>query len=183
MDRLKAVIMDEKAVGRALIRMAHEITERNDGTEDLVLVGIRRRGKPLADRLAEAIGSFEGVRPPCGELDINFYRDDLTRVSDQPVLEKTELPFSVVDKTVVLVDDVLYTGRTVRAAIEAVFSQGRPKAIELAILIDRVHRELPIRADFVGKSIPTSHREFVSVCIPPYDEGTGVLLLEKEETV
>ncbi len=181
MAKVKAVLLDEAAVNRALTRMAHEIAERNRGTEDIVLVGVLRRGKPLAERLAASIERFEGVRVPCGELDINFYRDDLSTVSDQPVIKSAHLPFSIVEKKVVLVDDVLFTGRTVRAAIEAVFSLGRPRAIQLAILIDRGHRELPIRADYVGKSIPTSLQEQVSVRIPPFDAETEVLLMEKEE--
>ena len=178
-ERIKAEIMDEAALGRALTRMAHEITERNHGTEDLVLVGVLRRGKVLAQRLAKAIERFEGVTIPCGELDINHYRDDLAAGEQNPVLRKAELPFSIVDKKVILVDDVLYTGRTVRAAIEAIFATGRPKGIQLAILIDRGHRELPIRADYVGKSIPTSHQEKVSVRIPPFDEETAVVLVER----
>lgn len=179
MEKIKAEIMDETAMNRALTRMAHEITERNHGTEDLVLVGVLRRGKILAQRLAKAIERFEGAQIPCGELDINHYRDDLSAGTDAPVLRRAELPFSIVNKKVVLVDDVLYTGRTVRAAIEAIFAMGRPKAIQLAIMIDRGHRELPIRADYVGKSIPTSLQEKVSVRIPPYDEETAVVLLEK----
>ncbi len=178
MERLKAELLDEAAVNRALTRMAHEIAERNHGTQDVVLIGVLRRGKALAQRLAKAIERFEGVEIPCGELDINHYRDDLAAA--KPVVQKPELPFSVVDKKVVLVDDVLYTGRTVRAAIEAVFALGRPKAIQLAILIDRGHRELPIRADYVGKSIPTSHQEKVRVRIPPYDGETRVVLVEDE---
>lgn len=180
MEKIKAEIMDEAALNRALTRMAHEITERNHGTEDLVLVGVLRRGKVLAQRLAKAIERFEGAQIPCGELDINHYRDDLAAGTDMPVLHKAELPFSIVNKKVVLVDDVLYTGRTVRAAIEAIFALGRPKAIQLAIMIDRGHRELPIRADYVGKSIPTSHQEKVSVRIPPFDSETAVVLLERE---
>ncbi|MDO4739098.1 MAG: bifunctional pyr operon transcriptional regulator/uracil phosphoribosyltransferase PyrR [Eubacteriales bacterium] len=179
-ERIKAEIMDEAAVNRALTRMAHEIAERNHGTEDIVLVGVLRRGKALAQRLAKAIERFEGVEIPCGELDIDHYRDDLGAQRDMPILHKAELPFSIVNRKVVLVDDVLYTGRTVRAAIEAIFALGRPRAIQLAILIDRGHRELPIRADYVGKSIPTSHQEEVSVRIPPYDEQTAVVLLERE---
>lgn len=178
MEKIKAVLLDEAAVQRALTRMAHEIPERNHGTDGIVLVGVLRRGKVLAQRLSHYIERFEGVQIPCGELDINHYRDDLS--SPTPVTRKPELPFSVVGKTVVLVDDVLYTGRTVRAAIEAIFSIGRPKAIQLAILVDRGHRELPIRADYVGKSIPTSHQERVRVHIPPYDDVTDVVLTEKE---
>lgn len=180
MARCKAVILDEAAVKRALTRMAHEIVERNKGVENVVLVGVLRRGKPIAQRLAEEIERFEGVKTPCGELDIRFYRDDLSTISDQPVLHESGLPFSIVNKTVVLVDDVMYTGRTARAAIEAVFAMGRPRAIQLAVLIDRGHRELPIRADFIGKNIPTSHQELVSVRIPPYDEEISVLLFDKD---
>ena len=166
----KAELMDEPAVERALKRMAHEIIERNSG--------ILRRGKPLAEKLARLIYAFEGRLVPCGELDINFYRDDLTTVSDQPVLRRTELAFPIAERKVILVDDVLYTGRTARAAIEAVFSKGRPKEIQLAILIDRGHRELPIRADYVGKNVPTSRQEMIEVHIPPFDQDTGVFLTE-----
>lgn len=172
----KAVIMEESAVIRALTRISHEILEKNKGTEDICLVGIRRRGAALAGIIAENILSFEGEKVPCGDIGIGYYRDDL---SDAPVLKKAELPFSIAGKKVILVDDVLYTGRTVRAAIEAIFSIGRPAAIQLAILIDRGHRELPIRADYVGKNIPTSHSELISVHIPPFDGETAVKLLEK----
>ena len=181
MARIKAEIMDEAALNRALTRMAHEITERNHGTDDLVLVGVLRRGKVLAQRLAKAIERFEGAQIPCGELDINHYRDDLAAGSDMPVLHKAELPFSIVNKKVVLVDDVLYTGRTVRAAIEAIFAMGRPKAIQLAIMIDRGHRELPFRADYVGKSVPTSRREIVKVMLSSLDGDTGALLCDRDE--
>lgn len=137
--------------------------------------------KEIAKRIAQNIKQIEGVELPFGDLDISFYRDDLTRISDSPIVKQLELPFSIVGKKVILTDDVLYTGRTVRAAIEAVFSLGRPKAIELAVLIDRGHRELPIRADFVGKSIPTSNDETIKVMLPPFDEMTAVMILEKEK--
>lgn len=175
----KAVIMEESAVKRALTRISHEILEKNKGTEGICLVGIRRRGSALAQIIAENILHFEGQAVPCGDIDIGYYRDDLSGDTEMPVLKKAELPFSIADKKVVLVDDVLYTGRTARAAIEAIFSLGRPSAIQLAILIDRGHRELPIRADYVGKNIPTSHTELISVHIPPFDSGTAVLLYEK----
>lgn len=174
----KAVIMEESAVKRALTRISHEILEKNKGTDGVCLIGIRRRGAALAKIIADNILSFEGVEVPCGDIDIGYYRDDISEVSDMPVLKKTDLPFSVEGKKVVLVDDVLYTGRTVRAAIEAIFSVGRPAAIQLAILIDRGHRELPIRADFVGKNIPTSHSELICVHIPPFDNETAVKLME-----
>lgn len=177
----RAQLMDEATVRRALMRMAHEIVEKNKGVDGLVLVGIQRRGASLAQTLRGNIERIEGVRLPCGALDINYYRDDLTRASDAPVFRKAEMPFDIVDRKVVLVDDVLFTGRTVRAAIEAVFTLGRPRCIQLAILIDRGHRELPIRADYIGKSIPTSLLETVAVKVPEYDGETGVELLRRAE--
>ncbi|MBE6591726.1 MAG: bifunctional pyr operon transcriptional regulator/uracil phosphoribosyltransferase PyrR [Ruminococcaceae bacterium] len=177
--KYKASIMDQATVKRALVRMSHEILEKNKGADDICLVGILRRGKPLASIIKENIKAIEGVEVCCGDIDISFYRDDLDHLNP-PVVNKARLDFPVEDKTVIIVDDVLYTGRTVRAAIEAIFSLGRPKAIRLAILVDRGHRELPIRADFAGKSIPTSRNEFVKVMIPPYDEEMGVFLYEKE---
>lgn len=177
--RSRALLMDEATVKRTVMRMAHEIVEKNKGTEDLVLVGIQRRGAPLSRMLQENIARIEGVMPPCGTLDINFYRDDLTKAADAPVFKKATMPFGIVDKRVILVDDVLFTGRTVRAAIEAIFSLGRPRCIQLAILIDRGHRELPIRADYVGKSIPTSLQETVAVKLPDFDGETGVELLRR----
>lgn len=176
--KVKAMLMDEAGLRRALMRISHEILEKNQGINDIVIVGVRRRGAELANRIAQNIKSIEGTDIPCGDIDISFYRDDLTKVGDSPVVSEAGLDFSVVGKKVILVDDVLYTGRTARAAIEAVFSMGRPKSIQLAILIDRGHRELPIRADYVGKSVPTSHTELVSVMIPPYDEETAVMLLD-----
>lgn len=175
----KADILDENDIRRALIRISHEIVESNKGTEGIVLVGILRRGKPIAEMIRANIEKFEGVSLPCGELDIKFYRDDLTTTAEDPVAKKTELPFSIEGKTVVLVDDVIYTGRTARAAIEAVFSLGRPSCIQLAALVDRGHRELPIRADYVGKNIPTSRNELVKVSIPPFEEKAGVSLYER----
>ncbi|MBP3434794.1 MAG: bifunctional pyr operon transcriptional regulator/uracil phosphoribosyltransferase PyrR [Clostridia bacterium] len=175
METLKAVLMDEATTNRTLMRMAHEITEKNKGVADICLVGICRRGEPLARRLQENIARIEGVTVPCGELDTRPYRDDIDGQKASTV-EPPSLPFDIVGKKVILVDDVLFTGRTVRAAIEAIFTLGRPRAIQLAILIDRGHRELPFRADYVGKSIPTAHSERVSVKLPPVDEETGVFL-------
>ena len=176
--KLKAQIMDETALNRALMRISHEITEKNRGVDGVVLVGIRRRGEPIALRIRENIRRIEDQEVPCGSIDIRFYRDDLTVLADSPEVRRTELPFDVTDRNVILVDDVLYTGRTARAAIEAIFSCGRPRRIQLAVLVDRGHRELPIRADFVGKSIPTSHTELVEVRLPEYDGETGVYLMD-----
>lgn len=175
----KSKIMDADGIRRAIIRIAHEIVEKNKGTENVVLIGIRRRGVPLAERIQQRIEEFEGVKLPLGILDITLYRDDLTMIAVQPVVHQSEVPFSVEGKTVVLVDDVLYTGRTARAALDATMDLGRPAKIQLAILIDRGHRELPIRADYVGKNLPTSSREIVSVCLQEIDEEEEVLLLEK----
>ena len=171
-----SVLMDEAAVTRALVRIAHEIIEKNKGTQNLALVGIRRRGVPLAHIIADNIEQIEGVRIPVGELNINLYRDDLSEAHEFPEVSDTEITFDVTEKEIVLVDDVLYTGRTVRAAIEALFALGRPAKIELAILVDRGHRELPFRADFVGKNVPTSQNELISVCLPDYDGKTSVEL-------
>lgn len=170
--------MDESAVRRALMRISHEILEKNRGAEDIVIIGIRRRGAALAQRIAKNIESIEGRAVPCCDIDISLYRDDLATLAENKPIIESQPEFSVVGKKVVLVDDVLFTGRTARAAIEAVFALGRPKAIQLAILVDRGHRELPIRADYVGKSIPTSRSELISVLIPPYDEETAVMLLD-----
>lgn len=176
MPALKARLMDGQAVGRALTRIAHEILERNGGCDQVTLVGIRRRGEPLARIIAAKLEAIEGKTVPVGALDITLYRDDLTPVHDEdaPRLNRTDIPFSVAGRRVVLVDDVLYTGRTARAAIDALFELGRPAQIQLAILVDRGHRELPIRADFVGKNIPTSRSEIVAVKVPPIDEETSV---------
>lgn len=173
-------ILDKDGIRRALTRIAHEILEKNAGTEDLVLIGIRRRGVPLAQRIAAKIKEIEGTSIPLGTLDINLYRDDLSRLGYQPVLRKTEVPFSVTDKKVVLVDDVLFTGRTVRAALDAIMDLGRPEMIQLAVLIDRGHRELPIRADYVGKNVPTSRKETISVLLEEVD-GVDKVVIEKTE--
>ncbi|GAB7388062.1 bifunctional pyrimidine operon transcriptional regulator/uracil phosphoribosyltransferase [Bacillaceae bacterium] len=165
----KNVIMDEAGIRRALTRIAHEIIERNKGVEDCLLVGIRTRGIYLANRLAERIRDIEGERLPVGELDITLYRDDLREKEDQPVVKGSHIPVPVTDRKVILVDDVLYTGRTVRAALDALIDFGRPRLIQLAVLIDRGHRELPIRPDYVGKNVPTSKTEVVSVELEEVD--------------
>ena len=176
----KAQIMDENAMKRALMRLSHEIVEKNKVAANLVFVGIRRRGEPIAERVRDNVAVIEGIRVPCGSIDIKFYRDDLSTVAESPEIRRASLPFDVNGRDVVLFDDVLYTGRTARAAIEAVFSCGRPKTIQLAILVDRGHRELPIRADFVGKNLPTSRSELVEVRLPEYDGETGVFLMDLE---
>lgn len=172
----KAQLMDGDTMQRVLTRMAHEMMERLSPLDNVVLVGIRRRGVPLAQRLSEIIERTEGVKVPVGELDITLYRDDLTRLYDQPKVSATALPVDVTGKTVVLVDDVIYTGRTVRAAMDAVMDQGRAAKIRLAVLIDRGHRELPIRADFVGKNVPTAQAERVGVQVMEIDGGDGAAL-------
>lgn len=179
--REKAQIIDAEGINRSLTRIAHEVLEKNKGTEDLVLIGIRRRGVPLARRLAEKIREIEGKSVPVGILDITLYRDDLTTRADQPVVEKTEVPFPVKGKRVVLVDDVIYTGRTARAALDAVMDLGRPQMIQLAVLVDRGHRELPIRPDYVGKNVPTSRREIISVRLQEVDGKDEVVIEELEE--
>ena len=176
--REKARLMDEAAVNRALMRLSHDIAERNRGVENVCLVGIRRRGEPLARQIRSNIIKIEGLEVPCGSVDVRYYRDDLQRLSQEPIVTKAQLDFPVADKTVVLVDDVLYTGRTARAAMEAVLACGRPRAIQLAVLVDRGHRELPIRADYVGKNVPTSHTELIEARLPEYDGETGVYLME-----
>ena len=172
--KLKAQIMDEAALNRALMRISQEIAEKNKGVDNVVLVGIRRRGEPIARQIRDNIEKIEGDCVPCGSIDIGYYRDDLRPLSDAPQVRRTELPFDVEEKDVVLIDDVLYTGRTARAAIEAVFSSGRPRSIQFAVLVDRGHRELPIRADFVGKNVPTSHSELIAVRVPEIDGYTAV---------
>lgn len=169
MAALKAVLMDEAAIERALTRIAHEIIERNDGADNVCLIGVKRRGDPLAQRIAGKIEAIEQVRVPVGTLDITLYRDDLSTLADMPRVNDTCVDFSVSGRRVVLVDDVLYTGRTARAAIDAVFQLGRPACIQLAILVDRGHRELPIRADFIGKNIPTSRSEMIAVRVMEID--------------
>lgn len=176
--RSKAEILNREEIRRALIRISHEIIEANRGTQGLALVGIRRRGVPLAERIRRIIQEIEGADVPLGIVDITLYRDDLSRIAAQPVVRTSELPFQVDDKVIILVDDVLYTGRTVRAALDALMDYGRPEAIRLAVLIDRGHRELPIRADFVGKNVPTSRRENVSVQLMEDDGEDGVHIIE-----
>lgn len=171
--------MDEKAIIRATTRIAHEIIEKNKGVEDLVLVGIKTRGIPFAERLAKKIFEIEGKEVPVLTLDITLYRDDLTEIDVDPVVDATEFEFDITGKIVVLVDDVLYTGRTVRAALDALVDKGRPKKVQLAVLIDRGHRELPIRPDFVGKNVPTSKLEVVSVKFEETDSINKVLIVER----
>lgn len=170
--------MDARKMERTLTRIAHEILERNKSIDDLALVGIRTRGVPLAKRLAEKIKKIEKEEVDVGTLDINLYRDDWSTISDHPVLRKTEITFQIDNRKIVLVDDVLFTGRTIRAALDALIDLGRPKIIQLAVLVDRGHRELPIRADFVGKNVPTSLQEFVEVRIKEID-GTDEIIIRK----
>jgi len=177
----KAEIVDADGLRRIVTRIAHEIVERNKGVEDLVLVGIRRRGVPLAIRMAEKIKEFEGKAPIEGSLDITLYRDDLSTVSHQPVVGSSEIPVDITNKVIVLVDDVLYTGRTVRAAMDALIDFGRPRSIQLAVVIDRGHRELPIRADFVGKNVPTSSKEVIGVKLAEVDGVDSVVIKEIED--
>jgi len=177
MPQVKAQLMDAKAMERAITRIAHEIIERNKGVEQVVLVGVLRRGVPLANRLREAIFRIEGVVVSVGQVDISLYRDDLQHSLEQPQVVRGLLP-AITGKTVVLVDDVLYTGRTVRAALDAIIDQGRPSHVQLAVLVDRGHRELPIRADYVGKNVPTAKREMIAVEVAEYDGQNQVLILE-----
>ncbi|MBA3236658.1 MAG: bifunctional pyr operon transcriptional regulator/uracil phosphoribosyltransferase PyrR [Chloroflexi bacterium] len=167
-------IMTADEIRRATIRLSHEIVEKQAGTDGLMLVGIQRRGVPLARRIAAAIADNGGVELPVGALDITFYRDDLSMVAQQPVVKGTELPSGIDGRTIILVDDVLYTGRTIRAAMDALVDFGRPQAIRLAVLVDRGHRELPIRADHVGKNVPTSREEQVRVHLEEIDDEDGV---------
>lgn len=179
--REKAKIMDEETVERVIARIVHEILEKTPGTESLVIVGIKSRGEILANRIAKKIQSIEGKKVPVGAVDITLYRDDWNSIGPKPIVHQTEMPFDVTNKIVVLVDDVLFTGRTVRAAIDEIIDFGRPKYIRLAVLVDRGHRELPIRADYVGKTIPTSKRELVSVHLKEKD-GTDEVFIEEKET-
>jgi len=177
----KAKILDRETIQRTLMRMAHEILEKNKGTQALCLMGIRNRGVYLAHRLAACIKGIENAEIPVGVLDITLYRDDLTLLTPNPVVHKTEVAFDITDKNVVLVDDVLYTGRTVRAALDALMDLGRPKSIQLAVLVDRGHRELPIRPDFVGKNIPTSQNEFVELRLLESD-GIDEAVIKQKKT-
>ena len=169
-------LMDQAQIERSLTRIAHEIIERDSSSPNVCLVGIKRRGIPLAQKLAENIKKYTNVELPVGEVDISLYRDDLTELNETPKTTNIILPENIQDYVVILVDDVIYTGRTIRAAIDAVFSHGRPKAIQLAVLIDRGHRELPIRPDFVGKNVPTSRDELIDVSIDGIDDETVVKL-------
>ena len=176
----KTTVMESDDMRRALQRIAHEIIERNRGIDDVLLVGIRTRGVPIAARLAAAIEESEGRMPRLGVLDITLYRDDLSTLQSQPIVRSTELPFDIDGKIVVLVDDVLYTGRTIRAALDALMDFGRPKLIQLAVLIDRGHRELPISADFVGKMIPTSKSEIIAVRLADIDGEDRVVIRQRK---
>jgi pyrimidine operon attenuation protein/uracil phosphoribosyltransferase len=173
-DRKQILTTDD--IRRALVRIAHEIDERNGGLQDVILVGVPSRGVPIAERIAAAIADFEGVQVPVGQLDITLYRDDLRMRGTAPQMRKTSIQPDITGKTVVLVDDVLYTGRTVRAALDAIADLGRPACIQLAVLIDRGHRELPIRADFVGKNVPTARSERVMVHLRETDDADEVLI-------
>ena len=165
----KNVIMDADAMRLAIVRISHEIIEKNKGVENVVLVGIRTRGVPIAERIANTIERIENAKVPVGMLDITLYRDDLSTLAYNPIVHGTEIDLDLTGKVVILVDDVLYTGRTIRAALDAIIDMGRPRAIQLAVLIDRGHRELPIRADFAGKNVPTSHKEAVNVSLAEED--------------
>lgn len=175
----KNVIMDSEAIRRALVRIAHEIIEKNKGVEDVVIVGIRTRGVPLAQRIAAEINAIENCEMTVGMLDITLYRDDLSTLGYNPVVHGTYINFDLSGKHVVLVDDVLYTGRTIRAALDAVIDMGRPKTIQLAVLVDRGHKELPIRADYVGKNVPTSQKETIEVVLNEIDGTDEVYIGER----
>jgi pyrimidine operon attenuation protein/uracil phosphoribosyltransferase len=180
-DKVKSKVMGGDQMRRALTRIAHEILERNRGAEGIAVIGIRRRGAVLADRIVKKIEEIEGRKVPLGILDITLYRDDLTLIAASPVVHSTEIGFDLDDVTIVLVDDVLYTGRTVRAALDEIIDFGRPRAIQLAVLVDRGHRELPIRADYVGKNVPTSRHESVEVRVEEMDDIDEVVMMEVEE--
>jgi pyrimidine operon attenuation protein / uracil phosphoribosyltransferase len=179
--REKAQVLDATALDRALTRIAHEILEKNGGAKNLTFVGLRTRGVTLAQRLMAKITAIDGASPPVGTLDITLYRDDLG-MRGAPVIRGTDIPFSIRDKTVILVDDVLFTGRTIRAALDALIDLGRPQMIQLAILVDRGHRELPIRPDYIGKNLPTSRRESVAVRLMEHDGEDRVVIEEPEES-
>lgn len=173
------LVMDAKTVERALIRIAHEIVEKNKGAENMAVIGIKNRGEYLAQRVARLIEKIEKVQIPVGLMDITLYRDDVQTKLQQPLVQKTEILFDVVDKVIILVDDVLFTGRTIRAALDQIIDFGRPKCIQLAVLVDRGHRELPIRADYVGKNIPTAKRELVKVKIKEVDGEDSVSIIKQ----
>jgi len=171
--------MDEKAINRSIKRLAHEIIEKNKGVDDVILIGIRSRGVPIAYRIADMIEEIEGIRVQVGSIDITLYRDDLSPVAEHPVVKDNDVPFPIAGKQVILVDDVIFTGRTVRAALDAVMDIERPKTIQLAVLVDRGHRELPIRADYVGKNVPTSSKELISVKVEEVDDANEVVIYTK----
>lgn len=177
--KIKAKIIEQDNFKRMVVRIAHEILEKNKGTADLVIVGIKTGGAALAERIAKIIEDIEGAPVPVGKLDITFYRDDVGSISHQPVAARTEIPFDIDGKTLVLVDDVLYTGRSIRAALDELMDFGRPSVIQLAVLIDRGHRELPIRADFVGKNIPTSKKEKIQVQFSEKENEDSVIIYEE----
>lgn len=181
MAATERLVLDGQGVERALARITHEILERNKGTEGLAFVGIRSRGVDIAARLVDKVTAIEGVRVPSGVIDITLYRDDLTRAAQQPQVKGTDIPFAIDDRQLVLVDDVLYTGRTIRAALDALMDFGRPRTVQLAVLIDRGHRELPIRADYVGKNLPTAASEAVQVRLRERDGRDEVVLVPAEE--
>jgi len=177
--REKAQLMSASEIDRTLVRLAHEVLEKTDDLSKLAFIGIRRRGVPMAQRLARKIESLENIQVPVGILDIKLYRDDLSAVAERPVVSDTEIGFPVKDKDVVLMDDVLYTGRTIRAALDALFELGRPSRVQLLVLIDRGHRELPIEAQFTGRKVPTSSREIIEVKFNEVDQLEKVLLVER----
>jgi len=180
MEKRIKFIQDNDEIDKSLKRIAYEILEKNKNGKDLVLIGIKKRGVTLAKRLSSKIKEIGGIEIPIGALDINLYRDDLSEVASQPILRKTEVPFTVREKKVILVDDVLYTGRTIRAALDAIIDLGRPRVIQLAVLLDRGHRELPIRADYVGKNVPTSKGELVEVKLME-DDGIDEVIIQEDE--
>jgi len=177
----KFQLMDAAGINRALSRIASEIVERNRGTDKLVIVGIRRRGVPLAERIATKIEELEGIRPPVGTLDITLYRDDLSTVDEKPVVQEIDIPGGVEGQTIILVDDVLYTGRTIRAALDELMDFGRPRRVLLAVLVDRGHRELPIHADYVGEKVATKQSEIVKVMLEGFDETEQAIVVELAE--
>lgn len=177
----KAKILDREGIDKSLERIAHEIIEKMKSVKDIAVIGIKCRGAYLGERLADKVKKISGMRPDVGALDITLYRDDLTQVAEQPIVHATEIDFDIDDKTIILVDDVLFTGRTIRCALDALIDFGRPRQIQLAVLVDRGHRELPIRADYVGKNVPTSTKEVVEVRLAEVDGKDEVILCEKAE--
>ena len=178
--REKGQLMSSSEIERTLVRLAHEIIEKNNGISDLGLVGVRRRGVPIAQRLANIVQRIEKGPVPVGTLDITLYRDDLSTLGPKPVVQKTEMGFSIVGKNIILVDDVLYTGRTARAAMDALFQHGRPRLVQLCVLIDRGHRELPIEATYIGRKVQTTSKEIIEVKLREVDDAEKVMLMERE---